>query len=31
MKYTITIKESYTKDFEIKADSADEAYENGGA
>ena len=27
MKYTITIEETCAKDFEIKADSADEAYE----
>ena len=27
MKYTITIEETCAKDFEIEADSADEAYE----
>ena len=27
MKYTITIEETITKDFEIEASSADEAYE----
>ena len=27
MKYTITIEETCTKDFDIKADSAEEAYE----
>lgn len=27
MKYTITIEETVAKDFEIEADSADEAYE----
>lgn len=27
MKYTITIEETNTKDFEIKASSAEEAYE----
>lgn len=27
MKYTITIEEAVTKDFEVEADSADEAYE----
>ncbi len=27
MKYTITIEETVTKDFEIEANSADEAYE----
>ena len=26
MKYTITIEETVTKDFEIKAESAEEAY-----
>lgn len=27
MKYTITIEETATKDFEVEANSADEAYE----
>ena len=27
MKYTITIEETVAKDFEVEADSADEAYE----
>lgn len=27
MKYTITIEETVTKDFDIEADSAEEAYE----
>lgn len=27
MKYTITIEETVTKDFEVEADSAEEAYE----
>ena len=27
MKYTITIEETCTKDFDIEADSAEEAYE----
>lgn len=27
MKYTITIEETVAKDFEVKADSAEEAYE----
>jgi len=30
MKYTITIEETVAKDFEIEANSADEAYETAG-